>query len=450
MILSQIQIEVLAVFIAVYALIIFRRIGRFKVEVWVSMLVGAVALIAVGAMGLDEAFEAVNSDVLLFLFGTFLIVGVMIQVGLLQHLAVRVLRIAKTPSRLLAATIVFVSVASAFLVNDAVVLVMTPIVLLVCRTARIREVPYVIAVALSSNIGSALTPIGNPQNVLIKIESGINTLYFMREMAIPVALGMLVEYSILKRVYRRVMQGSFSFSFPSLPPSQSPPSFPSAPSSPSQSPASGASGDFVQEQGGALTSRAAARMVGVVVLAVTVGFLASDLTGWPIALTAALGGTAALAISSDRRGALRGIDWGTMVFFASMFVVMRAVESSGLLAAFIEPFRSSLFSDGSSSLLSIFGLSIVLSQITSNVPFVAAMLPVFRAAGATSGQWLALAAGSTLAGNLTLLGAAANIIVLEAAESRGSGFSFVEFFKVGMPVALVTSGIAVVSLIALG
>ncbi|MEM4657601.1 MAG: SLC13 family permease, partial [Candidatus Methanosuratincola sp.] len=385
-----------------------------KFEVWTAMLVGAVALLAVGTMGLEEAVAAVNSEVLLFLFGTFLIVEAMVQVGLLQYLAVRFLSVAGTPKRLLLAVIVFVALASAFFVNDAVVLVMTPIVIAACGIAGVRKIPYILAVALSSNIGSALTPIGNPQNVLIKIESGVDTLLFMERMAVPVALGCAAEFLVLSFAYRRDLNGAFGLSLP--------------------------------DPEKMLSSKDDAARVGAVAAATVVAFLSADLIGWPIALVALVGGTATLLLSRDRRQALRGVDWGTLVFFASMFVVMAGVEKSGLLSGVIEFFRPTLFSQGPESVASIFGLSLVASQITSNVPFVAIMLPAFKAAGATPSQWISLAAGSTLAGNLTLLGAAANIIVLEAAENKGETFSFWEFLRVGAPTAILTSIIAAVSL----
>ncbi|MDI9644909.1 MAG: anion transporter [Candidatus Verstraetearchaeota archaeon] len=408
------QFEVLAAFLFVYSAIAMRRIGGFKFEVWTAMLLGAVALIALGAMGLEEAIAAVNAEVILFLFGTFLIVEAMVQVGLLQYLAVRFLCLAKTPGRLLLAVITFVGVASAFFVNDAVVLVMTPIVIAACGIARLRKTPYILAVALSSNIGSALTPIGNPQNVLIKIESSVDTLLFMERMAIPVALGCLTEYLVLHFMYRKDMRVGFEMSLP--------------------------------DPEKMLSSKGEAVRVGAVAALTVVGFLSADLIGWPIALVSLVGGTGALLFSRDRRQAIKGVDWGTIVFFASMFVVMAGVEKSGLLYGVIDFFRPTLFSQGSESVASIFGLSLIASQITSNVPFVAIMLPAFKAAGATPSQWISLAAGSTLAGNLTLLGAAANIIVLETAENKGETFSFWEFLKAGAPTAMLTSLIAAVSL----
>lgn len=412
--LTQLQFEVFAVFLLVYALIISRRVGKFKIEVWMAMLLGAVLILALGITSLSTAVADVNTSVIIFLFGAFLIVCVMIQTGLLQYLAISFLRMARNPAMLLLLVISFVSLASAFLVNDAVVLVTTPIVITACDLAKLKKVPYLLAVAFSSNIGSALTPIGNPQNVLIKIESGIGTLYFIERMAIPVLLGVLVEYFVLRMMYRKDLAAKFDFELP--------------------------------KPRVTLTDYRRAVAVGAIAGATILGFVTSDLTGAPVALVAVIGGTAALVVSSSRRDAIKSIDWGTLVFFISMFVVMGTVAASGLLNGVISIFSPTLFSHGTSSVISIFGLSLVVSQVTSNVPFVALMLPVFSSAGASNSQWLSLAAGSTLAGNLTLLGAAANIIVLESAESKGSGFSYFEFLKAGLPVALITSAVAVLFL----
>ncbi len=405
---DQLQLQVLLIFIIVYALIVVRRIGRFKVEVWTAMLLGAMALIGSGALTLQSAFSAINMDVLLFLFGMFLLVEIMGQVGLLQYTTANLIRMAKTPSRLLLIVIFLVGLASAFLVNDAVVLFTTPIVLAACTLAKIRKTPYLIAVALSSNIGSALTPIGNPQNVLIKMESGIGFFYFLERMTVPVIFGLLLEYLVLKALYSKDLR-EFA-------------------------------GDIGKVRS-PLKNRTTSIALGSIALVTILCFMLSDFIGWSISLVAGVGATAALLISPDRRDALRKVDWGSLVFFASMFIVMYAVGKSGLLEGIIRPFQSALFSGGAASLLSIFSVSLVISQITSNVPFVALMLPLFKWSGASQEEWLALAAGSTLAGNLTLLGAAANIIVLEAAESRGETFSFLEFIKAGVPTTLATSAL---------
>jgi Na+/H+ antiporter NhaD/arsenite permease-like protein len=410
-----VQLEVLAVFVVVFALIVLRRVGRFKIEIWLAMLLGAILFLALGIVSLGDAFSLINMNILAFLFGAFAMVEVMAQTGLLQYLAIRFLRTAKTPSNLLLLTIAFVGFASAFLVNDAVVLVMTPIAISACAISKVRTVPYLLAVALASNIGSALTPIGNPQNILIKIASSTDTIYWFSRMALPTVLSICSAYFILKWIYRKDMGGHFTGELP--------------------------------EPGEMLTNRTGAKVIGVIAAATVIGFLTSDLTGVPIAMVALAGGFAALVISSDRGKAVKEIDWGTLIFFAAMFIVMGTVASSGLLNYLFAPFAGTLFASGPSSVLSIFGLSLLVSQVTSNVPFVAIALPVFLNAKAGSAKWLSLAAGSTLAGNATLLGAAANIIVLDAAERKGSSFSYAEFLKAGIPVALVTSAITALFLI---
>jgi Na+/H+ antiporter NhaD/arsenite permease-like protein len=416
--LSVMQLEVLFVFLLVLFLIVVRRVGRFRVELWMAMLLGAVLLMALGTISFGQALSVLNLDLLAFLFGAFLIVQVMVQTGLLQYLAVTLIRASKSPSSFLLLVMVFVAVSSAFLVNDAVVLIMTPLVISACTLAKLRKTPYLIAVALASNLGSALTPIGNPQNILIKIASGVDTLYWVTRMALPTVLSILSAFLILRIIHRRDTRGSFTCSFP--------------------------------EPRTMITNRAGATAAGIVTLATIVAFLTSDLTGVPIALVAVVGGAAALLVSADRRQAIKEIDWGTLVFFAAMFIVMSTVASSGLLGYLFEPFGQWLFAGGAASVASIFGLSLLVSQVTSNVPFVSIALPAFQNAGASASQYLSLAAGSTLAGNMTILGAAANVIVLEAAEGRGSGFSYTEFFKSGFPVALATSAITIATLVLMG
>jgi Na+/H+ antiporter NhaD/arsenite permease-like protein len=202
-----------------------------------------------------------------------------------------------------------------------VVLFTTPIVLAACSIAKVRKTPYLLGVALSSNIGSALTPIGNPQNVLIKMESGIGFLYFFERMAIPVIFGLFSEYFVLKALYRKDLT-KFA-------------------------------GD-IQEVRSELQNRHASYAVGLIASATLLSFIFSDLLGWSISLVAGLGATVALLISPDRRDALRRVDWGSLIFFASMFIVMDSVSRSGLLESLLLPFSSTLFSAGTASLISIF------------------------------------------------------------------------------------------------
>jgi len=416
--LSVMQLEVLFVFLLVLFLIAVRRIGKFKIELWMAMLIGAILLMTLGAISFSQALSAMNLDILAFLFGAFLIVQLMVQTGLLQYLAVTLIRASRSPSSLLLLVMIFVAGSSAVLVNDAVVLITTPLVISVCTLAKLKKTPYLLAVPLASNLGSALTPIGNPQNILIKIASGEDTIYWVTRMALPTTLSLLSAFLILRLIHRRDIRTAFTCSFP--------------------------------EPKTMITNRAGATAAGIVALATIAALLTSDLLGIPMALVAVAGGAAALLLSADRRQTIREINWGTLIFFAAMFIVMSTVAASGLLGYIFDPFSSWLFTGGAASVASIFGLSLLVSQVTSNVPFVSIALPAFQSAGASASQYLSLAAGSTLAGNMTILGAAANVIVLEAAEGRGSGFSYTEFFKSGMPVTLITSAIAITLLVLTG
>jgi len=412
------QLEVLFVFLLVLFLIAVRRIGKFKIKLWMAMLIGAILLMTLGAISFSQALSAMNLDILAFLFGAFLIVQLMVQTGLLQYLAVTLIRASRSPSSLLLLVMIFVAGSSAVLVNDAVVLITTPLVISVCTLAKLKKTPYLLAVPLASNLGSALTPIGNPQNILIKIASGEDTIYWVTRMALPTTLSLLSAFLILRLIHRRDIRTAFTCSFP--------------------------------EPKTMITNRAGATAAGIVALATIAALLTSDLLGIPMALVAVAGGAAALLLSADRRQTIREINWGTLIFFAAMFIVMSTVAASGLLGYIFDPFSSWLFTGGAASVASIFGLSLLVSQVTSNVPFVSIALPAFQSAGASASQYLSLAAGSTLAGNMTILGAAANVIVLEAAEGRGSGFSYTEFFKSGMPVTLITSAIAITLLVLTG
>jgi len=412
------QLEVLFVFLLVLFLIAVRRIGKFKIKLWMAMLIGAILLMTLGAISFSQALSAMNLDILAFLFGAFLIVQLMVQTGLLQYLAVTLIRASRSPSSLLLLVMIFVAGSSAVLVNDAVVLITTPLVISVCTLAKLKKTPYLLAVPLASNLGSALTPIGNPQNILIKIASGEDTIYWVTRMALPTTLSLLSAFLILRLIHRRDIRTAFTCSFP--------------------------------EPKTMITNRAGATAAGIVALATIAALLTSDLLGIPMALVAVAGGAAALLLSADRRQTIREINWGTLIFFAAMFIVMSTVAASGLLGYIFDPFSSWLFTGGAASVASIFGLSLLVSQVTSNVPFVSIALPAFQSAGASASQYLSLAAGSTLAGNMTILGAAANVIVLEAAEGRGSGFSYTEFLKSGMPVTLITSAIAITLLVLTG
>ena len=402
----------IGVFAVVYTLIIGRR--RFGVPIWAAMLIGAALMIGLQVIGVQAAFESVNLDVIAFLFGMFSIVSALDRAGVLQRVAIMMLAVAKTPNRLLMAFVVGMGLLAAFLVNDTIALLGIPLVIYVARHAGIRPVVLLIALAFGITVGSVMTPIGNPQNLLIVIQSGIPMPFttFLLQLAAPTIVNLFVTYAILKLYFRKEI-GS----------------------------------DYYQLSLTELAEKAnynprLASISIAVLIATIAGFIVSEVlnslgvANFSLSAVAMLGAAAIYALSSQRVAIMKSVDYSVLVFFGGMFVVTSALWSSGAVSLlFMNYIPTPDPGDLAQSTAVISAASIGVSQVLSNVPFVALYNFVMIDSGFNGqhvDQWMMLAAASTIAGNLTILGAASNIIIIEAAESRGlHAFSFLEFFKVG-------------------
>lgn len=404
----------IGVFAAVYFLIIGRR--RVGIPIWASMLIGAAFMVGLQVISPEAAIRSVNLDVIAFLFGMFSIVSALERAGVLKRVAIRMLSMAGTPSRLLMVFVVGMGVLAAFLVNDTIALLGVPLVIYVAAHTGIRPVVLMLALAFGITVGSVMTPIGNPQNLLIAIDSGIPIPFitFLTYLTLPTIASLFATYFILKLVYRHDIVTAAS----NLRTTQ-----------------------MTQEIDGIYNARLA-RISIIVLLATLAGFIASEVLMFlgvaqvGLSAVAMMGAAAVYAASSNRVEILKTVNYPVLVFFGAMFVVMTALWSSGAISmVFLDVLPAP---DPSNSLQSagvITAASIGISQVLSNVPFVALYTFVMEDSGFTGAhvdQWMLLAAVSTIAGNLTILGAASNIIIIEAAESRGvQPFSFLEFFKVG-------------------
>jgi Na+/H+ antiporter NhaD/arsenite permease-like protein len=404
----------IGVFAVVYTLIIGRR--RFGVPIWAAMLIGAALMIGLQVIGVEAAFMSVNLDVIAFLFGMFSIVSALDRAGVLQRVAVRMLAVAKTPDRLLMAFVVGMGLLAAFLVNDTIALLGIPLVVYVARHAGIRPVVLLIALAFGITVGSVMTPIGNPQNLLIAIQSGIPMPFttFLLQLAPPTIVNLFVTYAILKAYYRKEIRQDYQLS-------------------------------AIELLEKAEYDPHLARISIAVLIATIAGFIVSEvlhflgIADFSLSAVAMLGAAAVYALSSQRREIVKSVDYSVLVFFGGMFVVTSALWSSGAVSLlFMNYIPTPDPGDPVQSAAVISAASIGISQVLSNVPFVALYNFVMIDSGFTGqhvDQWMMLAAASTIAGNLTILGAASNIIIIEAAESRGvRTFSFLEFFKVGSMV----------------
>ncbi len=407
----------IGVFSLVYVLIILRNFRRFQLPVWTIMMAGAVAMIFFNAIPLNDAYAAVNLDVIFFLLGMFAVVSAMEVSGLLEYLTLRMLGFARSPQRAFAVIFFGMSAMSAFLVNDTLALMATPVMLGVSKQMRIRPSVLLIALAMGVTVGSTLTPIGNPQNLLVALSSGIsNPLFdFLRYLFLPTVLCLATTYLMLRVYYRKDLAASSLEGFHAIPE------------------------EAIKD---AKLARLSVWIAGLVVLgffAVSIARLFGVSGNFNLGTVALAGAAVLFLFSEKRREVLQSIDWGIIIFFISLFIVMEGFWRSNALQTLLAYAPALNPNDPNASLGPIVVTSLLFSQLLSNVPFVAVYIRVLQAAGFSGGNvksWMALASASTLAGGLTLLGAASNVIVLEQAESRGAGLSFVEFAKVGLIVTV--------------
>jgi Na+/H+ antiporter NhaD/arsenite permease-like protein len=397
------------VLLVVFILIAVRQIGRFRLQIWQAMLLGALAVLLTGQISPAKALHAINLDVILFLFGMFVVGEALEESGYLSHLSSRLFGRAKTVDSLLLLILFGVGLLSAFLMNDTLAIIGTPVMLQIARKTGIRPKLLLLSLAFSVTIGSVMSPIGNPQNLLVAINGNIPNPFitFLRYLAVPTLISLFLTYLILKFFYRGHFKNE-SLNY---------------------------SADPITDPELARLSKVSLIIIIVLVLAkITTSLLGLniDFRLTYIALAAAL---PIILLSPRRLGVVRRIDWTTLIFFAAMFVLMESVWDSGYFQNVIADLHLNLRSVGV-----IMVISIALSQLISNVPLVALYLPVLSHLGAATKEMVALAAGSTIAGNFSILGAASNVIIIQNAEKKaGETLTFWEFVKIGIPLTAVNT-----------
>jgi Na+/H+ antiporter NhaD/arsenite permease-like protein len=395
-----------AIFVLTYALISLRQVARFPLERPASAMLGAALMLALGVVGPADALAAINLDVILLLVGMMSVVSGLEVCGFFDAVSARIARGAHSQTGFLAGLMVVTGCLSALVVNDTVVLLLTPIVVRSTRALGVNPVPHLVAIAIAANVGSVATEIGNPQNAYIAIRSGIPFLTFSAYMA-PVTVACLaVSIAIVRWAYRRDLAAPLARTAPG--------------------PAVA-----VDRRGVALTTG----IIGGVVAA----FFLTDPDWLPFIALAGGGFVLFLVPFVARvtpRGLIAKLDWGIILFFVGLFVVLGGVRASGLSGVIQGGFTSTFGGEG--GLVWLTGLSALLSNLISNVPAVLLLAEVVAGAGGTTQGWLALAASSTLAGNATILGAAANVIVVQLAAREGVHVSMKEFVRAGIPVTVVT------------
>jgi Na+/H+ antiporter NhaD/arsenite permease-like protein len=393
--------RILAAYLIFFGSYFVFALGTFpgmKIDRPGAAIIGAVLMVAFRIVGANEALGSIDFATIVLLFSMMLIVANLRVAGFFERIAEWVIE-RLHPHHLLPTVIFTSGLLSAVLVNDIVCLVMTPFVLHMARRLGVPAVPYLLAVATASNIGSTATITGNPQNMLIGSQSGIGYVEFVAHLG-PVALGgLLLNWAVLHAIYLRGAVDRVPVA--------------EALSAP----------EFQFDR---------MRKKPVVVLIVV---LAGFLVGVPPAMMAAVGAALLLITRTvEPRRVYDEVDWGLLVFFVGLFVIVAGAERAGLTGSLLEPIAM-----WDLHRLSIFvPVTALLSNLVSNVPAVMLLRTVVDSFPDPHEGWLLLAMTSTLAGNLTITGSVANIIVVERAAAEGVHIGFRDYFRVGLPVTIAT------------
>lgn len=389
-------------FLATYAFIAVGKLPGYHLDRAGAALLGASLMVWLGVLTLEEAFAAIDFDTIALLLGMMIVVANLKLSGFFQWLNARVVVHARHPLILLAAIVLFSGVLSAFLVNDTICVVMTPLVLDLTLRLKRNPVPYLLAVALASNVGSVATITGNPQNMIVGSLSRIPYASFSAALA-PVALiGLVLTVVLIALIHHQ---------------------------------------EFLTRQGFAVEVPASAPTVRtlppVIVksLCVLAAMVLLFLLGQPVSKVAILGG--AIMLFTRRLKAhkvYREIDWPLLLMFSGLFVVIAAFERVAVTPAVVAAVaRQHLDHPGVLGLLTA-----TLSNLVSNVPAVLMLKPFVAMLPDPQSAWLAVAMASTLAGNFTLAASVANLIVAQRAQSAGVTIGFRAYFKVGAPLTVIT------------
>jgi Na+/H+ antiporter NhaD/arsenite permease-like protein len=389
------------IILAIYVAIAIGEIPGLRMNRATIALVGAAMLVAFGALSEEQAFDALDTGTILLL-GAMMVINVNLRMaGFFRFVGNRTLRIARTPRVLLALVIIAAGILSALFLNDTICLMLTPLVTDITLRLRRNPLPYLIGLATATNVGSVATITGNPQNIIIGQASGIPYASFLAAL-VPVAiLGLAVCWLVIVLLYHAEFRGSLLTADLPAPRPYTP-----------------------------LLSRT---------IIVVIGLLIAFLLGLPI-VTSACVAAGLLLISRLRPTKLLELDWSLLVFFAGLFIVTGALEVTHLSEIVFELMRPIV--SGGVAPLSL--ATAALSNVVSNVPAVLLFRPIVPSLPDAHGTWLTLAMASTLAGNLTLLGSVANLIVAELAGKRGVRLTFVEYLKAGVPITLITLLIGIV------
>lgn len=407
----------IAIFVLAYALIATEKLSRIAI-----VLGGAAAMVIIGATDADKAFYShktgIDWNVIFLLLGMMIIVGIIHKTGLFEFLAIKAIKLAKgSPKKTLVYLVILTAIASAILDNVTTILLVVPMTIIVCKKLNVLPIPFLLAEVFASNIGGAATLVGDPPNIIIASRANLSFNDFLIHMAPLVILVMIVITPFMVYMFRGELVNTLE--------------------------------DRAKihdlDEYASLKDRTLLKKSLLVLTLVMLAFVLHTALHIEPAVIALLGAGILVAISGLKpRDYIQDVEWGTLIFFAGLFIMVGALVNVGALAKFADFLQEQLGDQTKLTAGVLIGISAILSGIIDNIPYVAAMSPVVlelsQSVPAAQGDvlWWSLAFGADFGGNLTIIGASANVVAIGLAHRAGYKISFWKFAKYGIPVTLVS------------
>ena len=403
-------IKSLLIFILTYIIISAQKMKWHRLDRPSGALLGAVLMVLTGVLTLDEAYRAIDFNTILLLLGMMLVIAYLKIANCFKYLSYLLITHARNSFILLCFVSFSSGILSALFVNDTICLMFTPLLILALNQTKLNPIPFLIALATSSNIGSVVTLTGNPQNMLIGVFSRIPYVDFTIHL-LPIGfLGLVANVFIIYLLFRKDINFKKMDAIALIKP----------------------------ELDIKLTTKSL-----VVLFFIFLGFI---FTG-NLPLSAITGGLALLIISGTKpQHAMEKVDWTLLLFFSGLFIVVGGINKAGFLTLAHNAVEPYLGNTASSQIVHFSIFSVIASNLVSNVPFVLLSATWIDKFIDPKTMWYALAMSSTFAGNLTIMGSVANMIVLELSKEYVH-VGFWDFFKVGFTTTLVSTIIGIIILI---
>ena len=400
-----------AIFLGTYAFIATDRLDKT-----VAALLGGLLMIVSRVLDQEEAFAAIDFNVIFLLAGMMILAGILRRTGFFQWLAIRSVKLAHgDPMRLLLILCVVCALLSALLDNVTTVVLLAPITLYIAATLSISPLPFLIGVVLASNIGGTATLIGDPPNILIGSAAGLDFIAFLVHLAPVAAIILVVLLGLLRLFFGRQLHVE-----PEI-----------------------RARVMGLEEREVITDHRLLRLSLAVIIATIGGFLLARPLHYEVATVALLGATVLLLLSRlDPEAVIHDVEWKTLLFFVGLFMLVEGIVHVGLIRDLADGLLDATGGDLGVATLALLWLSGIASGIVDNIPYTATMIPLVQQLGEdgldTGPLWWSLALGACLGGNLTIVGASANVVVANLAEKADHPIGFGVFMRYGIVVTLVS------------